>query len=138
MTTTTINPMNEICRTFKIQFHDLMLNEWLDLFEIEQSTIPGAGYGVFAKRPYSEGDVLGVFYGTVQELKQVVTPSSYAMKVEWPPTMDEKNPPRKIKNYIVDPLRGPSSAISLATPAWFGLHMANDFNWGKKLVSVET
>jgi hypothetical protein len=90
------------------------------------------------QRPYSEGDVRGVFCRMVKVTKQVVTHYSYAMEVEWPPTMDEKNPPRKIKNYIVDPLRGPLSAISLATPAWFGLHMANDFNWGKKLPSVET
>jgi hypothetical protein len=26
----------------------------------------------------------------------------------------------------------------MMTPVWFGLHMANDFNWGKKKPAVET
>jgi hypothetical protein len=55
---------------------------------------------LFASRLYSDRDVLCVFYGTVEEFAKGQTPSSYAMEIEWPPTIEEK---KHQKDYTVDP-----------------------------------
>jgi hypothetical protein len=91
--------------------------------------------------PYSEGGLLVVFYVMVQVTKEVITHYSYALEVvEWAPTMDEKNPQsnKKVKIAVWTHYGGPSSSIRMTTPAWFGLHMSNDFNWGKKNPAVLT
>jgi hypothetical protein len=36
------------------------------------------------------------------------------------------------KDCIVDPLRGPPSSVKVMAPVYFGIHMANEFIWGRK------
>ena len=36
-----------------------------NLFTVKRSTIPGAGYGLFAAQNFREGDYLGVYYGRI-------------------------------------------------------------------------
>jgi hypothetical protein len=43
----------EIDRTWLVQFRAESTTEWFSLFEVIKSTLEGAGYGLFAARPYS-------------------------------------------------------------------------------------
>eukprot|EP00980_Cylindrotheca_fusiformis_P027299 scaffold19822_cov57-Cylindrotheca_fusiformis.AAC.4 len=42
--------------------------KWMDLYDIKQSTIPGAGYGLFALQSFVQGEVMGVYSGNVVEV----------------------------------------------------------------------
>jgi hypothetical protein len=82
---TTINPSLELSRSWFIQIRDEKQDEWHTLFKIKKSNLPNAGYGLFAARPYKEGDQIGVFYGRVSKATVAAPePSLYAMKVRWP------------------------------------------------------
>jgi hypothetical protein len=87
--------------------------EYLDLFEVKKSQVPNANMGLYSKRPFKQGDVLGVFYGQVKSTKgkgkkkHVYSP--YALE-------GTKH------NIILEPKGG----ITTETPVYFGLHLAND------------
>jgi hypothetical protein len=91
---------------------------------VKKSTIEGGGYGVFAARPYSWGDALGVFYGNISVKKPHQKRSIYAMEVAWPPDSNGQT------SMIVDPTWGPAANKKAFEPSFFGLHMANDPEWG--------
>lgn len=77
--------------------------EWL---AIKTSTIKGAGMGLFAKRNFESGSVIGVYCGTFE--KQDVTDSMYAVSFD--------------DGYIV-----PNSESD--TFVYMGIHFANDPLW---------
>jgi hypothetical protein len=123
---TVITPQMELSRSWIIQFRDKYRNEWISLFEVKKSNLPGADYGLFAARPYMSGDVLGVFYGIISERTPNGHYSPFALEVAWPP--ESKTPLR----LIVDPTFGPTSRNAWQQPAYFGIHMANDPEWPGK------
>jgi hypothetical protein len=125
---TVITPQMELPRNWIIQFRDKYHNEWILLFEVKKSTLDGAGYGLFASRPYTSGDVLGVFYGLISKKIANGKYSSYALEVAWPPES------KKASRLIVDPATfGPTSRTAWQQPAYLGIHMVNDPEWhGRK------
>jgi hypothetical protein len=129
-----IKPTQEVVRVWLIQFRDATKNEWNSLFLVKKSEIPEAGYGLFAARPYSVGNILGVFYGKVtrKDADESVAGTKnrpYAMEVTWPPSSQKKAEKKKQVEqvrYIVDPEIGPTSRLADSRPCYFALHMAND------------
>jgi hypothetical protein len=119
-------PDEEIYRTWLVQFRAESTTEWFSLFEVKKSTLEGVGYGLFAVRPYSWGDTLGVFYGLISEKTPHQKRYIYAMEVVWPPEAELQ------QRLIVDPTSGPASNKRDFQPRYFGLHMANDPEWRKK------
>jgi hypothetical protein len=82
--------------------------EFVDLFEIKKSTLENAKMGLFAKRSFQPGDVMGLFYGKVfREGKKTTT--EYGME-------------SKSCKVIIDAQGG----IDSKHPFYFGLHFAND------------
>lgn len=136
VSTTIIHPSSEISRSWKIQFRDPNKDEWVTLFRVKKSTIKDARYGLFAERRYSKDDVLGVFYGMVSDKVPYTKYTAYAMHVAWPPkgTKSKGTKPKVTKDLMVDPRDGPATTkrVGQFAPAYFGIHMANDPNWGKK------
>jgi hypothetical protein len=120
----TIKPEDEIGRSWTIQFRSLQTKEWFSLFDIKPSGIEGAGYGLFAARPFLEGATLGVFYGDVKDDVPCLRKTFYAMEVNWPPDSETG------KKLIVDPGGGVETNLEFYRPCYFGLHFANDPNWG--------
>jgi hypothetical protein len=98
---TEITPQMELSRNWIIQFRDKYRNEWILLFEVKKLTLDGAGYGLFASRPYTSGDVLGVFYGLISEKTPNGQYSTYALEVAWPP--ESKKASRLIINLTYGP-----------------------------------
>jgi hypothetical protein len=99
------------------------------MFLVKTSKIEGAGYGIFAARPFSAGDILGVFYGKVSPSIPDDKHRRYAMEVAWPPIARptaKKNKRIEQVHYLVDPEIGPTSREKEQRPCYFGLHMAND------------
>jgi hypothetical protein len=119
-------PDEELDRTWLVQFRAKSTTEWFSLFEVKKSTREGAGYGLFAARPYSWGDTLGVFYGVISVKTPHQKRSIYAMEVVWPPEGELQ------QRLIVDPTSGPTSNKRDYQPTYFGLHMANDPEWNNK------
>jgi hypothetical protein len=72
-----IAPSNEIYRQFLLQERDPHKNKWSNLFRIKKSTINGGGYGLFAARPYSVHDILGLYLGDVYPKKKKTPRSEY-------------------------------------------------------------
>jgi hypothetical protein len=120
---TIIKPSDELSRAFVIQLREK--KEWVDLFEIKQSTIEGSGYGIFACRPFPTHCTLGIYYGDlIQEGEETAENSIYAMSAKWKFNRRSK----KETSVVVDPLSGVGSMGDM-TNAFFGLHMVNDPNW---------
>jgi hypothetical protein len=119
-------PNEEIDRTWLVQFRAQSTTEWFSLFKVKESTLEGAGYGLFAARPYSWGDTLGVFYRCIAVKAGHQTRSVYAIEVAWPPGAELQ------QRLIVDPTSGPASNKKDSQTSYFGLHMANDPQWSKK------
>ena len=96
-----ISPSNEIERQLMLQVRDPHKNEWSDIFIIKQSTIKGADYGLFAARPYSVNDVLGLYLGEVYPKQERNPKSEYALEIEW-----------KGHQLIVDARNGPCGSYT--------------------------
>lgn len=111
-------PAMEISRTWIIQLRDPNLNMWISMYEVKPSMLPNAGNGLFALRPFKEGDALGVFYGAVTDVKPGHISSEYAIEMCWPLGTRRK--------LLVDPGSGTSSSQRTFNHAYFGLHMANN------------
>jgi hypothetical protein len=125
-----LTPSSEISRSWKIQFRDAYLNEWVSMFLVKKSTIEDARYGLFAERAFAKGDVLGVFYGRVTEKSAYKPTSKYAITVAWPPNAKDHT------SFFVDPKDGPTTTRREIFPAYFGIHMANDPNYKKRTGEV--
>jgi hypothetical protein len=106
------------------------------LFRVKKSAIKDARHGLFAERRHLKDDVLGVFYVTVCDEVPHKQHSVHAMKVAWPPkgTKSKGTKPKVTKELIVDPRDGPATTkrVGKFAPSYFGIHMANDPNLGKK------
>jgi hypothetical protein len=57
---TVITLQMELSQNWIIEFRDKYRNEWISLFEVKKLTLEGVGYGLFAARPYTSGDVLSI------------------------------------------------------------------------------
>ena len=112
---TKINPLKEISRTFTVQFE--VNQEWNNLFTIQQSTIDGAGLGLFAAQTFVKGETLGIYYGPFKPDDSKTEGSIYALSLVW-----------KSKKLLMDPLVGMGTSKVLTSPAYFGLKFANDVN----------
>ena len=80
----------------------------MDLFEIRQSIIENAGMGLFSKRMFKQGDIIGLYYGKVRKQEQ--------------PTSSEYQVECHKHGIIVDAEGG----VESGKPLYFGIHMAND------------
>jgi hypothetical protein len=112
----------EPAREFAIQLK-LKNGFWCDLFEIKESTIQGAGLGLFAARKYYKGCSLGVYVGKIltedvwkKKRKKVNDVYGFLFK------------DRKRKTCVVDPTI--STKRGSEPLAYFGLHYANDPAFG--------
>ena len=112
---TKINPLKEISRIFTVQFE--VNQEWNNLFTIQQSTIKGAGLGLFAARTFAKGETLGVYYGPIKPDNSKTEGSIYALGVIW-----------KSQKLLMDPLVGMGPSKDSSSPAYFGLKFENDIN----------
>ena len=119
------------------------------LFQVRKSGLAKAGYGLFAARPYAAGEIIGLFCGEVTVKVTNDKDRPYAMAVEWPPWKIVQDSRKKAKakgtklskvtskkgnttTYVVDPGAGPQVRVKDYRPCFFGLHMANDPDWGKR------
>ena len=90
------------------------------LFDIKESSIDGAGYGLFAARSFSKGDPVGIFHGIRRPLGGDHT--WYA--VEYHKDGDD--------GIYVDPMGG----IDSDYPLHLGLHLANDANYKEQTAAA--
>jgi hypothetical protein len=80
----------------------------MNLFEVRQSNLPNANLGLFAKKSFAAGDIMGVYYGRIQP-RAKMTHSQYAVESEE-------------HGIIMDAEGGPDRK----KPMYFGLQIAND------------
>ena len=80
--------------------------QMIDLFEVKKSQLTNANMGLFAKKNFKAGDIIGLFYGKVQNK---ASDSNYEMEGG------------KHKIFI-----GAQGGLESGKPLYFGLHIAND------------
>lgn len=106
----------ETNREWIIQFYDEYRVEWFDWFKVATSNIEGAGFGLFAKRPFPVGSVLGVYFGELLDKKEEEKIRSvYKLSCLW-----------NKRWRVMDAINGPERTEKFKAPAWFALHMVND------------
>jgi hypothetical protein len=116
-----IAPSNEIYRQFLLQARDPHKNKWSTLFRIKKSTINGVGYGLFAARPYSVHDILGLYLGDVYNPKKKETPTS-----QYRPWKLNG----RVSNYLLmQELGHVAHLLSVPILTCFGIHLVNDPIW---------
>ncbi len=126
-----ISPSAEIKRHFAVQFLDPNLREWCNLFEIKPSCIvqsqglrSRAGYGLFAARPFKNGDRIGLYIGqtfdlnTFPERKRTCYAAMFDVKK---------------KSFISDVGYSPKHSPNNMNrpPVYFRTHYTNDPNWDR-------
>jgi len=84
-----------------------------NLFTVKRSTIPGAGYGLFAAQNFREGDYLGVYYGRILGKKEKPEGNYIMAMTHWG------------KKLFVDGGGG----VDKNFPTYFGLHLMNNPGW---------
>ena len=94
--------------------------EIIDLYEVRKSELKGANMGLFSKKKFQAGDVMGVFFGKIKSW-ETNDLTCYAMSSE------------KLQ-VILDPGGG----VDSGGPFYFGLQFANDPSIGTKPVKMLT
>jgi hypothetical protein len=143
-----IAPSAEVKRHFAVQFLDPNLREWCNLFEIKPSSIvqskglrSRAGYGLFAARPFKNGDRIGLYIGQVFDSTTFPGSKRTCYAVE---CFDQKKTgaTRKVKqtskpqSFISDAGYGPKDSTDnmKRPPVYMGIHYANDPNYERFLI----
>jgi hypothetical protein len=118
----------EIRRTFLVQV--LQDGSWCNLFKIapssfsrKEGTRKKGGYGLFAARILKAAEMVGLFIGSVRPA------SKYPMEKRTVYALAARS---KGVDVIVDPGRESKGDVSYKMPVFFGIHYANDPQWGIK------
>jgi hypothetical protein len=129
--------VRECNRPFLVQVYEAGKTKlWSDLFLIPLSNVgncPGlrnkAGYGLFAARPLKASETIGWYIGHTRKVdsfsnkKDRIGATEYIIRVE----------AQDGTKYLVDAGRQPQPRLDKRKPVYFGIHFANDPNWGKTM-----
>ena len=137
-----IMPSFETERHFAVQFLDPNTREWCNLFFIKPSGLvrteglrPKAGLGLFAARPFKNGDRIGVYIGEVFEADKFPSKkrTNYSLMFDVEKTAAPKRVKlaSRTKSYISDAGYSPRGSTDnmKRPPVYFGIHYINDPKW---------
>lgn len=108
LTPSRMEDLTLVATEFRIFFKNPDGNEMIHLVDIKQSTIPDAGYGVFAAKSFVENEIIGAYVGALTKRDKVQN-NVYCMLYDADP------------NLVIQ-----ANGVNQSCPAYFAAHMVND------------